>query len=215
MAAYATAAELRTQIDKTGTTGTGSDANLLILLNAASDAINKYCNRLDGFDASDTASARVYSSKGRPYLYIDECVEITALAAKDSVTDTTYTAWAADDYIKASGSYEDPDYNSTPYTLLIIDPEGTGGHSHFTDGAAHLRVRPTVQVTAKWGYSATPPDAVKQACLTQAARWFKRGESAWADAAATTELGAIMYRKSLDPDVQMMLTRYRKPALGL
>jgi hypothetical protein len=225
MTSYAAPAELRTQIDKSGNTGSSSDTNLQILLDAATAAIDQYCGRPDGFTADTSASARVFVGRGQPWLYIPECTAITALAVKDSVSDDDYTAWASDDYIAASGSYENPDYNSTPYTLLIVDPDGTGGYADFTNGytrglrgfrpTSTLRAKPTVQVTAKWGYSTTAPASVKQACLIIASRYFKRGESAWADAAASGELGQLMYRQGIDPEAKQLLTRLCKPNLGL
>ncbi len=67
------------------------------------------------------------------------------------------------------------------------------------------RGTPTVRVTAKWGYALSCPKRVQEACIVQAARWFKRGESSWADSMATSELGTLMVTKELDPDVRMML----------
>jgi hypothetical protein len=105
-----------------------------------------------------------------------------------------------------------------------------GSHSLFTSGA-FLSTRgwqpdpdlltagasvPTVQVTAKWGYAVTVPDRVKQACIIQAARWFKRGEGGWSDSLANADLGTLEFRKVLDPDLELILKQGRliKPATG-
>ena len=220
--AYATAAELRTQIEKVGTTGSGSDAALGVLLDAASQTIDRYCNRLDGFLSSAIATVRYYSGRGKPYLLIDECTAITAVAVKDSGTDTTYTAWAATDWQAASGSPKDPDWNRLPYDMIVVLP--TGNYAIFTSGAFVtkrgfrptsdvMRGIPTVSVTANWGYAATIPPAIKGACIALSSRWYKQGQAAWADTLTSPELGQMIYRKE-NTDIRMMLDRFAKPAIG-
>ena len=223
--AYATVNELRNQIDKTGKT---DDVELAALLDAASEAINNYCNRPDGFRSDSTASARVYTGSGDTVQYIDECTSISNVAVKTSATATSYTDWESDDYIEFAGSPNRPDFQPTakgkPYTALMIEPGGD--YSHFTSGQYtalrgfrpefnRTRGVPTVEVTAKWGYAATVPPPIKQACITQASRWYKRGQSAWADAVGSPELGQMFYRKQLDPDVKHLLDdgRYVMPTI--
>jgi len=224
MTSYASIAELKKQIDKTGSTGTGDPTNLQLLLDASTEAINAYTNHPDGFVALTTAAARVYTGDGGPYQWIDECVAITLVEVKDSPTDTTYTAWAATDWIAFSGDPEAPDFNRTPYTAIMVAP---GTYSHFVSGrftqrrgftpdTTVARGTPTVKVTARWGYAVNAPSRVTEACLIQAARWFKRGESSWADAMAPAQFGTLMFTKVLDPDVEAMLRlgRLVRPAVG-
>ena len=223
---YCTVAELRGQIGKTGTS---DDAQLQILIDGASEAIDAFCNRPDGFVADTRASARVYTGSGGPWQRIDECVEITLVAVKDSPDSSTYTSWAATDWVAFAGDPERPEFQPTawgkPYDAIMCTADGdystwTSGQyvsrGGFRPSKTVGRGVPTVQVTAKWGYSLGVPPVVKQACLTQAARWYKRGSSAWADTLASPDLGQLMFRKTLDPDVEMMLVsgRYVKPAVG-
>jgi hypothetical protein len=231
-AIYATTAEIRDRIDKTGT---ADDAILDALLSAASRAIDGYCNRPDGFVALTTATARFYPGSGKSYQWIDECVEVTAVAVKDSASDeeNQYDAWTVGtvgtttgaDVFLASGDPEYPEFTRLPYTLLIIGANGDfsvfpsgefrtrGG---FRPASDSVRGVPSVKVTAKWGYSATIPANVREATILQAARWYKRGQSAWADTVANTDLGVLMYRKVIDPDLQAMLMEARlvRPALS-
>lgn len=220
--AYATAADMRAQINKIST---ADDATLTALLSSAERTINRFCNRPDGFLSDTNASARKYSGSGKPYQSIDECTSITLVEVKDSPTDTSYTSWAATDWIPFRGDYKDPDYNRTPYDMLMVDP--TGDYSIFYSGSFVTRGGfrpttdinrgvPTVQVTAKWGFAATVPSDIKEACIMQAARWYKRLEGAMADALASGELGQLLYRQSLDPDIKMILVngRYVKQAIG-
>lgn len=220
--AYAIASELRGRINKSSIT---DDSILTSLIAAAENNINTTCNRPDGFEADTTASARIYSGGGKPYIVIDECVAITLVGAKESSTDSTYTSWVAGDWIAFRGSPKNPNFNGLPYTAVMVAPGGNqaiftgggyGGLRGFRPDSDFSRGVPTVQITAKWGYSVTPPADIKEACLMQAARWYKRFEGAMGDALASGELGMILYRQALDPDIRRILIdgRYLKPVTG-
>ena len=224
MADYCTLDELKEAIT---VETSGHDSPLLGAITAASRAIDSYCNRPDGFVALATATARRFSGSGGAVQWVDECVEVTDVEVKDSATDTAYTAWAASDWLAASGNPENPDFHRTPYRMLIVDP--TGDYDHFTGGrfawragfrpdpnSVRQRGTPTVRVTAKWGYAVSVPAQVKEACIIQTARWYKRGQSAWADTVANPDVGQLMYRKELDPDVKFILSDggFVKPRLG-
>ncbi|KPJ77286.1 MAG: hypothetical protein AMJ81_00045 [Phycisphaerae bacterium SM23_33] len=220
--AYATAVELRARIDKTSA---ADDATLTALIAAAERNINRACNRPDGFEADATASARIYAGTGRPYLYIDECVSVTLVEVKDSAADDDYEAWAAADWIACSGDPQAPDFNSTPYDMVMVDP--TGDYSVFTSGKYTSkggfrpltdvsRGAPTCRITARWGFAASVPYDIKEAALMQSSRWYKRFQSAMSDVLASSELGTLLYRQSLDPDIRRLLIdgRYVKPTVG-
>lgn len=225
-AAYATIDELRNQTQKAGT---ATDVELALILDAATDAINGVCNRPDGFVADVETSTREYTGSGGTIQWIDECIGITLVEVKDSPSDTTYTSWAAADWIAATGDPEAPDLNRTPQHFLIVS--AVGDYNNFTSGTytglrgfrrevLYARGVPMVRVTARWGYADTVPSRVKQACLAQAARWFKRGQSSWADTAANPEFGQLHFSKNaqaaLDKDIRMMLVagRFVRPAVG-
>jgi len=219
--AYATAAELRADMNLDST---DDDASLERILDAATAKIDKLCNRQDGFVADTAASARYYSATGKPYIRIHECVSVSAVAVKGSPSDDedSYTAWTVGtigtttsaDVFPATGDPKRPAYNTTPYTLLIIG--ANADHSRFTTGEFVGRggFRPsttvtrgvvTVEVTARWGYATTVPADIKTACIMQAARWYKRQQSAMADTTATPEMGTLLYQKALDPDIKGIL----------
>lgn len=206
---WASAQELRSQINKQSSL---SDADLTTLLTAAERTISRFCHRPDGFLAASTASARTYPGSGGDYITINEATEITAVGAKEAVSDASFTAWATTDWMAYSGSRRFPNFNVTPYTGLLVNPNGD--YTRFYKG--HISGFPMVQVTAKWGVYATIPDDLKEAAIMQATRWFKRLEGAMADALASGELGQLMYRQSLDPDIKMILVqgRYVRPTVG-
>jgi len=233
MSDYITVANLKLRINKTTD---GDDAWLASIITAASRAIDNFCNRPRGFVADDDASARIYAGSGRAIMRIDECIEITKLEVKDSLTDDDYVEWEDSDYIAFRGDPRDPDYNETPYDHIMVD--ANGDYAIFTSGALNsqsnkdryfapvrnrrtynprgARAQPTVRVTAKWGFAATAPDPIREACAMQAARWFKRYQSAMSDVLASGELGQLFYRQELDPDVKFLLVagRYVRPTVG-
>lgn len=224
-AAYATVKELRAQINKAGTT---TDVELALILDAASESIDRFCNRPDGFVSIVNATARIYTGDGSEIQWIDRCTAVSLVEVKDSVSDTTYVSWSAADWIAASGDPEKPDFNGLPYTFIIVSE--VGDYATFTGGTFFAGLRgfrpsmtrtgrgvPTVRITANWGEETTVPFVVKQAAITQSARWFKRGLSAWDDETATTAFGSLKYKtKRLDPAIQFMLIdgRLVRPAIG-
>lgn len=135
------------------------------------------------------------------------------MGAKESVSDATFTAWATTDWLAFSGSYRFPNFNATPYTGLMVNPNGDYSYFHQSNYPGF----PMVQITAKWGAYITIPPELKEAAIMQATRWFKRLEGAMADALASGELGMLMYRQKIDPDVAMILVngRYIKPTVGV
>lgn len=208
MAAYATVAEVKARIDKSRN---DDDATLTALILSASQAVDNLCNRPDGFEAVAVASARVYPGRGLSYLNIDECIAVTAVAVKDSVDAATYTAWAPTDWVAFRGDPEEPEFNRLPYTGIMVDPDGD--YATFLDGRlGHNTVR-TCQVTARWGYAATAPYAIKEATILLVAQWYKRAQSAWADTVGLPDYGMLLYRQKLDPALWQMLIagRYVRP----
>jgi hypothetical protein len=135
------------------------------------------------------------------------------------------TVKSTGDWIAFTGGPEAPDFNGLPHTGIMVDPDGS--YSHFTSGSftgrggfpptsTVTRGTPTVRVKAKWGYATSVPYDIKEACLMQSARWYKRFQSSMADALASGELGQLIYRLELDPDIARLLRggRYIKPAIG-
>lgn len=197
--AYGTVKELRAEIGKTITT---DDVELAALLDAAAENINRFCNRPDGFLSDGTAAARLYVGSGTGWQRIDECTGVTQVRVRPSAT-SDYETWTSADYILCAGDDRFPNFNpivqGKPYTALQTDPNGD--YSIFYLDTTY----PTVEVTAYWGYATTIPFSIKQACIMQAARWYKRLQGAMSDTLASVEAGLMIYTRSLDPDIQRLL----------
>ncbi len=186
-----------------------------LLLAAASMAIDGYCNRLeDGFLAPSVASARLFAGSGLHYQQINEFVELSSVEVCYAIETDTWTDIPLANIQEYQGNGEVPEFNRTPYNGIMIV---RGGSNLFPAGEGYLgywesdpkpaigRVVPTVRVAAKWGFALETPPNVVQATIVVAARWLKRGQSFWADTAGSDNLGSLLYRQALDPDVQMML----------
>lgn len=237
MPVYANVIELREEMNLDSAT---DDATLVRILDAAERKINNFCNRPDGFITDALASIRYFQGSGKPWQRISECLLIAQVAVKDSPSDDEddYTNWTVGivgttteaDCFPARGHPKRPDFTlpaicNKPFNLLVIAPNGnyptfTGGEWTRKPGFRPLSLHnwgtPTVKVTARWGYSATVPDDIKIATIMQAARWYKRLQSAMADSVASAEMGQLFYRQTLDPDIKGILVdgRYVKPAIG-
>lgn len=224
MTDYTTVQRLRAAMgsEVSGTT----DEVLARLITAVSRLIDRACNRPDGFVAADAPSAREYAGTGEAVLSIDECLSVTLVEAKDDPADSAYTAWTADDWRAFSGDVLAPDFTRTPFTALMTLPGGDhpvfpsgvySGRSGSRVALSDLPLRqwsvPTVRVTARWGYGTIPPPEIETACIIQAARWYKRGLTAFQDTAGGGELGALTYRRGLDPEAWAILEggRYVRP----
>ena len=224
MAEYATLAALKDRVDLNSSTQ--HDTVLLSLIVASSEKLDRYCNRPDGFLSVATATAHTYAGNGKAVQWIDECTSITTVAVKASVTDTTYTDWTTSDWQAGRGDPLSPDLNHTPYQFITVTPWGSYGY--FTSGrymgqrgftpepGSTGRGVATIQVTAKWGYATTVPTDIREACLMQAVRWWKRYQSGMSDTLASGELGTLLYTTSIDPDVASILKggRYIRHTVG-
>lgn len=207
--AYASVAELRSELGKTDT---GDDTTLARLLDAATRNIDRACHRPDGFVADTRATARLYPGNNSNFIRIDEFVEIEGLRVKPSAT-SAYETWTSSDYMACTGDQRFPDYNplvkGRPYTALRTDPNGD--YSIFYRDTEY----PMVEATCKWGFSVLVPPDIKAACIMQAVRWYKRLQSGMSDTLASVDVGILMYTKAIDPDLVRILRdgRYVRPVL--
>lgn len=225
MSDYTTTATVKAAMNKTTA---GDDATIAKVITFVSRLIDRECNRADdGFLAGAVATARTFVGNGGAYQRIDECAATpTLVEVKSSASSSSYTAWAATDWIAASGDVRWPDFNHAPYDLLLIDPNGdysvfsngryTSLQGFRPSGPLSARGLPTVRVTAQWGYATTIPSVIEQACIIETARLYKRGQSAFADGVANQDFGNLVFAKGLDPATREMLFNARmiRPALG-
>lgn len=201
MTLYATLGEFKQDINYPATDNS-RDESLQRFLDGAAAVIDFLCHRPEGFVAT-APLPRVFDGEGQAYLYTEDCVEVTQVETRT----TLIGAWEA--------------LTSGTWTVFAGDPLHPTYRGPF-EGVKHMsgvfpaRGFESVRVTARWGVSETVPLAVNRATIALAARWFKRGEIAWADAASNGEFGQLVYRQAIDPDIKLMLIHGRlvRPTVG-
>jgi len=184
---------------------TDNDTEIAAVLSAVSRQVERYCGRQfnkSGSGASATAARTFTPSRCGTYVWVDDMTgDGSITVAHDTSLDGTYaTTIASNRYTFAPLNGVVGGVSGWPYTRInlhngqrfIVDPEG----------------RPTVQVSAHWGWADTPADVV-QATLIQATRIFRRKYSA---EGLSVGAGEFVFRTpaKLDGDVEAMLMPYRR-----
>jgi hypothetical protein len=198
--AYCTLAEVKASLRITDTV---DDTLLELAVESASRSIDEFTSR--AFYSQGTA-VKYYAADDSTYCRIDDLVTISELATDEDANGTFEVVW--NNY--SSGAPTDyqlePLNNSAPVDGVTAPITAIR--------ARNLRWFPTlngqalVRVTGTWGYS-TVPTAIKQATVIQAARFFKRNDSPLGVLSAP-DLGYIRVGSRLDPDVEMMISGYRR-----
>jgi hypothetical protein len=182
VANYITDAELKAQLSITDTT---DDTAIALAATAGSRLVDSITGRQFAQHTGD-ASARVFLPMSSCRTYIDDAYEITAVAigAGDGAYGTTLTV--------------STDYWTLPYNGVGGDNQ-TGWPASIIETAGRFTCaqRPTVQVTAKWGWTATP-STVKQAAMFLAVRMFRLRDVPFGMVAGGLETGPLPVRDIKD-----------------
>jgi hypothetical protein len=143
-----------------------NDVRILDALNQASRAIDAHCGRIfyQEIDTAGTATARAYEPDSLGVVRCEDFWTTTGLVVKfDSAGDATYAQTiAAANYQLLPLNGISNGLRGWPYERLV--PVGINWRNP--------SVRPSVQVTAKWGWE-NVPDPVKQSTLHLASSLFK------------------------------------------
>lgn len=180
----------------------GGDREILItrLVEVASRLIDNWKGVPDGTYKADTDTVRYFSGDPNDSLilaigYLADAP--TQLDVSESGLSTEYVTWAATDYILTPVNAL---VTGQPYRYLELDQiNGTR--------AWWPTYMKAIKLTGKFGWSKVPPAVIQEAAMIQTARWFKRGQQAFQDAGAITDLMSLRYLKKLDPDVELLLDR--------
>lgn len=153
----------------------------------------RYVPGAEAYAAAATASTRIYTASGGCQVRIDDCIAVSGVEIRTG-SETAWTTLAATDYV----TYP---YNALPIFRLDID-ERQGTYARWPVGYPQ-----NVRVTARWGYSATAPEVVKQAAVIQVIRWYRRGGQLFNDVSPIGELGGAQFTTQLDPEVITLLMK--------
>ena len=203
---YITVAQVKADIPDSplfDSTDSTYDNVLSGMITAASRLIDREVGGWPNYFYPSTADAtRYFDGNGDNELNIDPMVSLTSVAVSETGgrSSTNYTDWTLDtDYYVWPYNY---DKVSQPIQALVIDNDAG------SKGVFDL-YRKAVKVVGVFGYSATPPDDIAQACKIQTVRWFMRAKQAYQDGGASPALGEMIYVTELDPDVKTILRPYQ------
>lgn len=196
---YCTRAELQQHF---GDAGGKLDEDLLDrAINATSRAIDRHCGRR--FWQDSVTQAKVYRPRDTDIAWVDDISTTTGLAiATDTTGDGVYdTTWASTDYQLEPLNASTESVAYAYWRIVAIDRYLFPVHS----------LRTTLQITARFGWSAIP-DEVTEACILRAAALFKRKEAVFG-VAGFNGFGEVRITRR-DPDVMELLHPYVKIGVG-
>jgi hypothetical protein len=193
---YATLAEAKARLS---VSDDADNTALEQIVEAVSRLIDAYCSRCFYVDSAD--ATRYFTPEYSDRLEADDLVSVTSLTVDEDGDRTYERTWATTDYDLIP-------FNAAllgePYTALELPP--TGRYA-FPVGRAK-----SVKIVGKWGYPAVPV-TVREACLLQTARLFKRKDAIFG-VAGPGELGQMIAITKLDPDVALLLRGQRQLRIG-
>lgn len=193
MANYITDAELKAQLSINDTV---DDTQVALAATAATRRVNALTGR--EFEPDTSATSRVYEPLNIYRVLIDDAHEITSV--KTGPGDGTYTTTLT----------VTTDYWTKPLDGIGADlMAGWPASSIETEGILlkHRACRPTVQVTAKWGWAAVP-EAVKQATMFLGVRYLRLRDVPFGLMAGGLDTGPMAVRDLRD--VMQLLNPYVK-----
>ena len=164
---------------------------------AAADAeIDQITGRT--FVVPSGATAKTFIPYDDYTLYVDDVAQLTGLVVKeDTSLDGTYdtTLTITTDYV-VNG-------NNAPYRVIKRVDGDTWPRDRYG--------RPTVEVTAFYGYAMAVPDQIKQCSLVIAARLYQRRSSPLGFHAGSVDVGFVRISRT-DPEVIALLRGLKIPA---
>lgn len=208
MSQFATAAELRSYLDVASTTGRASDTNLNLMLQAASDFLERATGRIIASSPSNTQ--RTFSTMGRAAMTIPDLRTVSAASLQGTTLTADSTYWLIPSRQQpVSGdpiytgiqlhAYSRWDYRANPewFDRNLDRWRWQGGYSLPND----------LVITGLWGWANTPPQW-KLATLVLAGYEYKRPDSLLANVAITPEGGVLNYG-DMPPEVSELIDMWK------
>src|SRR3990170_936857 len=192
---YATLIEFKDRLFAVGEVDSAEDAKMEQIVTAVSRQIDGYCQRRF-YAATQT---RYFSPLAYDIIFVDDLLSVTTLKT-DTDGDHTYeTTWATTDYdLEPFNAALESQIQ--PYTAARIT----------RNGRYRFPLIPrSVEIAGSWGYSSATPPAIKEACLLQSLRLFKRKDAIFG-IVGSAEMGQLLVIPKLDPDVALLLGAFVK-----
>jgi len=192
-----------------GITGTAQDTNIDISIDAASRAIDEYCNRV--FFQTETTQTRYYDCEFADLVYVDDIATTTDLVVttlNEDGTDDQTLVLNTDFYLYPLNAGSVHPY--MPFYKIVMAIEN-GGKILQTHYPRSLKVTATFGFPIQHGASDSIPEAIKQAALIQSSRFFQRKQSPMGFSGnPETGEAPIMFLSKLDPDVRTLINPFKR-----
>lgn len=185
---YATLAQLKAAL---GVTDSADDTALGRVIDAVSREIDNLKHRR--FYTTVADEIRYFTAQSGLMLFPGDVLSITTLETDEAGNRTYSRSWATTDYDMLP---DNAALDGRPYTRLQVVPNGRYAFPLYRKG---------VKITGKFGYSSTVPAVVREACLIQSERIWKRKDAPFG-IMGTPETGYVRLKAELDPDVILMLS---------
>jgi hypothetical protein len=194
--AYATLVDARRQAGITASTDEVDDARLEAIVRAVSRNIDDWTGRR--FYTSTADEVRYFTACSDERVDVGDILSVTNLHTDYNGDRVFESTWSSTDYElePVNSSLE-----GLPYSAIYAAP--------LASYSFPPRLRRGVKVTGRWGYSTAAPDVVREACLIQVSRIFRRRDSPFG-IAGSLDMGTIKLAAQLDPDVKAMLGPLRR-----
>lgn len=192
---YARLPDLKTYLGIAVATTT-DDALLEATLRRATTAIETYTGRL--FEA--TTDTRYYEYDvvdGYELLLDQDLLSVTTLTNGDSAGTVI------------AGAYTLMPRFGPPYNRIRLKSATATTYSWEVDDDCWI------SVAGAWGFSATPPEDVIQACVRWAAYLYAQKDAQVFDVTAQPDAGVITVPQGIPKDVELLLTPYRRGGILL
>lgn len=182
-----------------------SDDMLENVIEAVSRKIDDECHRYFWTDAdSDPVTDMYYTALNANDVFIDDLRTMTGLSvAIDNNDDGVFeTSFDSDSYVAEPANAS---YLGVPFQKITI--RSRSGKIFPTDAIS------AVKVSGHYGWSSVPKP-INQACLLQSERLFKRFSTPLGSESMTALGRMTLSIPSLDPDVELLISRYIKIVWG-
>ena len=190
---YVTLEDVKTRLG--GSAVDGGDPQLEQSITSACRAIDVHCGQF--FYDSGSATAKTFRPRSNTRLKVDPFSTTTGLVVKSDTSDdgTFATTWTSADY---ELDYFDDD-SSNAYDTI----EAVGAYTF----PIYYRRRRTVQVTARWGWTAPPQNIIEASRILSVDLW-KRKDTPFGIATGSVDFGGLRIGRDTMAGVATLLQTY-------
>ena len=192
---YATLAELKARMG-IPLADTADDSIMEAVIESASRMIDRFTGR---FFYQTSTQIRYYNAASNILVFVDDAVSVDSVYTDRSLN----RSWS---HLVAASNWELGPLNNSPMGLPYTEIR-----MKYLAGDSFDLCLEGIKVTGVFGWAAIP-DAINEACLITAARYFKRKDAVFG-VAGGGEVGQSVAIRAVDPDAQVLLAPYRKIAV--